>query len=51
MPLIPALRKQRQSDFCEFKDSLVYNVRPGQAGLHRETLSQKKKNKKKTKTQ
>ena len=24
MPLIPALRRQRQSDICEFKTSLVY---------------------------
>ena len=26
MNLIPALRKQRQVDFCEFKASLVYRV-------------------------
>jgi hypothetical protein len=24
MPLIPALRRQRQVDFCEFKAILVY---------------------------
>ena len=24
MPLIPALRKQRQADLCEFEASLVY---------------------------
>jgi hypothetical protein len=24
MPLIPALRRQRQADLCEFKASLVY---------------------------
>ena len=24
MPLIPALRRQRQADLCEFKVSLVY---------------------------
>ena len=24
MPLIPALRRQRQTDLCEFKTSLVY---------------------------
>lgn len=26
MPLIPALWRQRQAEFCEFKPSLVYNV-------------------------
>ena len=26
MPLIPALRKQRQTDLCEFKASRVYRV-------------------------
>ena len=26
MPLIPALRRQRQEDFCEFKANLVYKV-------------------------
>ena len=26
MPLIPALRRQRQADLCEFKASLVYRV-------------------------
>ena len=26
-PLIPALRRQRQANLCEFKDSLVYKVR------------------------
>ena len=39
MPLIPALRKQRQVDLCEFEDSLVYKV-TARALLHRETLSQ-----------
>ena len=29
MPLIPALRKQRQADLSEFEASLVYRV-PGQ---------------------
>ena len=38
MPLIPALERQRQTDLCEFKASLVY--RPGQWGYW-ETLSQK----------
>jgi hypothetical protein len=28
MPLIPALRKQRQADVSEFKASLVYIVSP-----------------------
>jgi len=26
MPLIPALRRQRQADLCEFKTRLVYRV-------------------------
>ena len=26
MPLISALRRHRQADFCEFEDSLVYRV-------------------------
>ena len=26
MPLIPALRRQRQVDLCEFEASLVYRV-------------------------
>lgn len=38
-PLIPALRRQRQLDFCELETSLVYRARqPGR--FHRETLSQ-----------
>jgi hypothetical protein len=37
--LIPALRRQRQADLCEFKAVLIYKV-PGQPGQHRETLSQ-----------
>jgi hypothetical protein len=36
----------RGRQISEFKASLVYKV-PGQPGLHRETLSQKKKKKKK----
>jgi hypothetical protein len=32
MPLIPAFRKQRQEDPCDFKVSLVYRVSPGQPG-------------------
>ena len=43
MPLIPALRRQRQEDLCEFEARLVYRVSSGQAPkLHRENLSQKK---------
>jgi hypothetical protein len=37
---MPALRKQRQADLYEFKASLVYP--PGQPGIHRKTLFQKK---------
>jgi hypothetical protein len=29
-PLIPAFRRQRQADLCEFKASLVYKENPGQ---------------------
>jgi hypothetical protein len=32
VPLIPALRRQRQEDLCEFEASLVYTS-PGQADL------------------
>jgi hypothetical protein len=27
-PLVPALRRQRQADLCEFKSSLVYIMSP-----------------------
>jgi hypothetical protein len=33
MPLISALRRQRQVDLCEFEASLVYRV-PGPLGLN-----------------
>lgn len=36
-PLIPALRKQRHADLCEFKDSLVYKANARTA----RTVSQK----------
>lgn len=26
MPLVPALRKQKQGDLCKFESSLVYRV-------------------------
>ena len=50
-PLIPANRRQRQADLCEFEASLVSraNARKGSKKLHRETLSPKNKtNKQKT---
>lgn len=28
MPLVPALRKQRREEFCEFKSFLVYKESP-----------------------
>lgn len=34
--LIPALVKERQIDFCEFKDSMVYRVTFG-SDSHRKT--------------
>lgn len=37
--LVPALRKQRQTDLLDFKAGLAFIVRPGR--LHRETPSQK----------
>jgi hypothetical protein len=43
MPLIPALRKQRQADLCEFKASLVYRASFRTAWQHRELLLKKKK--------
>jgi len=41
---MPALRRQRQVHFYEFKDSLVYKASPGQPGLQRQTLSERKSN-------
>lgn len=43
MLLIPAVRRQRQVDLCKFEASLVYRVSSRPPGLHRETLSQEKK--------
>jgi hypothetical protein len=43
MPLIPVLRRQRLSDLCEFKASLVYRESSRTAGAIQ------KKKKKKTK--
>jgi hypothetical protein len=48
MPLTLAFWRQRQADICEFEASLFYRSSSGQPGLHRETLSQKEKNKKTT---
>ena len=42
-PSIPALRRQKQVDFYEFKASLVYKESSRQLGLHRATLSWKTK--------
>jgi len=41
---VPALRKQRQEDLCEFEDSLVYRV---SSRTGRENLSQRKEERKK----
>ena len=44
MPLIPALRRQRQGNLCEFKASLVYKSKfQDRCQSYRETLSKKKK--------
>ena len=42
-PLIPALRRQRQVDLCEFEASLVYRAR-SRAVTQRNPVSKKKKN-------
>jgi hypothetical protein len=35
----PSTPEAEQVDLCDFLDSLVYKVSPGQPGLHRENLS------------
>ena len=46
MPLIPALGKQRQADFCEFKASLVYRESCGVArAMQRKLVSKNNKTK------
>jgi hypothetical protein len=44
--LIPVLGRQRHVDLCAFEASIVSIVSPGQPGLCRESLSQKKKGRK-----
>jgi hypothetical protein len=34
IPLIPALRRERQVDLCEFKASLVYKASPRTAKIY-----------------
>ena len=45
MPLSPALRRQKQVDFCEFEISLVYRMssRTDPKATQRNTAFQKKK--------
>jgi hypothetical protein len=44
IPFLPALKRQRQADLCEFKDSLEYIACiPGLPRFYSETLSQKEK--------
>ena len=45
MPLIPALRRQRQADLCEFEASLVYiaSSRTARATLKHPVSKQTKK--------
>ena len=50
MPLIAALRRQRQVDLCEFETNLVYRVCFRTGSQATEKLSQKNKNKNKQKT-
>ena len=42
MPLIPALRKQRQADLCELEASLVYRASAGTGSKATEKLWMKK---------
>jgi hypothetical protein len=46
IPLIPALGRQRQVDFCEFKANLDYksNIKAQASQSNRETLSHNKRN-------
>ena len=48
MPLITALRRQRQEDLCEFEASLIYRVssRTGSRATEEPCLEKIKKNKK-----
>jgi hypothetical protein len=46
MPVLPVLERPRQEEL-QFKDSLDYIPSPGQLGLYKKTLSQKKKWKRK----
>ena len=50
-PVIPALRRQRQVDLCEFEASQIYIKIPSDTGLHSEALSNflKKKSEKEEK--
>ena len=51
MPLIPALRRQRQADLCEFEASLVYrdSFRSGFKAIEKPCLKKQKKKKRKKK--
>ena len=50
MPLIPAQRRQRQADLCEFEASLVYRVSSRTTeDIHRNPVSKRKKRKKERK--
>jgi hypothetical protein len=43
IPLISALRRQRQADICEFEGSLIYRVSSKSArGTHRNPVSKRK---------
>lgn len=43
-PIIPALRRQRQEGFQDFRANLCSTVKNRPAGLQNETVFQKKKN-------
>ncbi|EGW12670.1 hypothetical protein I79_021887 [Cricetulus griseus] len=53
MPLIPALRRQRQADLCEFEASLVYraSARIGSKTSKRNPVSGRKTKENKKKNQ
>lgn len=48
-PLIPALERHEQTNFCKFETSLVYTEFQSSQGLHSETMSKKGRKKKRGK--
>jgi hypothetical protein len=44
MPLVPALRSQRQVDLCELQVSLIHIMKPGQSELYQKRKERGGKN-------